>query len=324
MSTTLLGAIFVSSPFHTPLSRGLYWLPLWLLSLVGHFLLWLPVEDVSRFCIKLYQYISSHIRSSIGSDATVDDESTSVRSLDSFPAPLPLVEAISNRIKAHLLNDGASRNREDETAKQDPVLEQEALAWLAQQLPISDDAHERLLLCVSGIPALSTTNPPSPRFHNAPWLTILEVLSECFMRQIFETTSSEMNYRGVGILLLCINSPFIRNRVVPAEKSSLNPRDRHYWGPWHFEDEKNPRLGEIGDTNMTFLLGRDIPVPSLGSKYELETTWKLIRWCNSTKAEVWHVYELCGASTWPDVFGDIRRYSPEFLESCLISKSSSP
>jgi Family of unknown function (DUF6535) len=122
LSTTLLGAIFVSSPFRTPLSRGFYWLPLRLISLVGRFLLWLPIEDAFRFSIKLYKTISSHIRSLITSDATLDDLSTPASSQDYSHTP-----ALPKWIEAHLLNSGTSRNREDEAAKQNPESEQDRI-----------------------------------------------------------------------------------------------------------------------------------------------------------------------------------------------------
>jgi hypothetical protein len=115
-STTLLGTIFVSSPFRTPLSRGLNWLSRWLLSLVGRFLLWLPIESAFRFSGSLYQTISSHIRSLFASDVTLDDQGTiysfPMPVLNSSPAPLPLSESIPKWVKNHLLTGGTSRNRE--------------------------------------------------------------------------------------------------------------------------------------------------------------------------------------------------------------------
>jgi hypothetical protein len=77
-------------------------------------------------------------------------------------------------------------------------------------------------------------------------------------------------------------------------------------------------LGETERIHMAFLLARDVPIPSPGSSDELEATWKLIRWRNSiSRAVTWLGEELHDDNTWPEIFSDISRYSPEFLESCL-------
>jgi hypothetical protein len=64
---------------------------------------------------------------------------------------------------------------------------------------------------------------------------------------------------------------------------------------------------------IAFLFARDVPVPSFGSKYELKAAWNLIRWRNSIKLGS----PTIEGTVWSEVFRDINRYSPGFLESCL-------
>jgi hypothetical protein len=180
---------------------------------------------------------------------------------------------------------------------------------------LSTDSHERLFLWVNGVTALFTENPPSPRFYDAPWLAILDLLSEHFLRQILDPGSMEKDYEGVGILLHCINTPSIRSKVVPDASYSRDPEEAHYWGQCCLVVDGNMNLEAIRHAPVAFLLARDMPVPSLGSKFELEATWKLIRWRNSISiTREWQVHSK---SIWPDIFSDIGRYSPEFFESCL-------
>jgi hypothetical protein len=224
VSTTLLGALFVSSPFRTPLSRGVYWLTVRVLSLLGRFLLWLPIEGAFQFFSKAYKGLHSRIQSLIASDVILDDDdATTVSTVGFYYPPLSLPAPIPKWITTRLTISATYRKREDKTAEQDPAAEQEALAWLAQELPISGDSHERLLLCVSGILSLSTEDAPCSRFHDAPWLAILNVLSEHFLRQIFNQTSSNPDYQGLCTLLQCIHSPFIRSMVIPAAEYIRDP-----------------------------------------------------------------------------------------------------
>jgi hypothetical protein len=288
-STTILAAVYVSAPFRTPLSRGLYWVMNPSASTIRQLISRIPFKIIFR-------RIAVPLRA----------------------ARIPSIFqdiAVLQWIKKHILPERTSRYREDKAAEQDPSVASDALAWLAQQLPISADSQERLLLCVSGIPALPTKNPPSPLFHDGPWLAILDFLSEHFLRQILEPRSTDKDYEGVGILLHCINMPFIRGKVVRDASYIQNPGNLDYWIHGCLVVNGTLDLGARGQAPMAFMLARDMPVPSLGSKYELEATWKLIRWRNSIS--VTRKWALRSDNIWPDIFSDIGRYSPEFFESCL-------
>jgi hypothetical protein len=291
-STTVLAAAYVSAPFRTPLSRGLYWAMGPSASTIYRVFSLFPFKNILRRVALPFRdaRFPSFFRGSI----------------------------VFQWIKKHILPERTSRYREDKAAEQDPSIASEALAWLAQQLPLSTDSHERLLLWVHGITALFTEISPSPRFHDAPWLAILDLLSEHFLRKILDPISTEKDYEGVGILLHCINTPFIRSKVVPDASYIRDPEAAHYWGQCCLVVNGNLNLEAIKHAPLSFLLARDMPVPSLGSKYELEATWKLIRWRNSINVTITRPnYRLCSNDIWPEVFSDIGRYSPEFFESCL-------
>jgi Family of unknown function (DUF6535) len=291
-STTILAAVYVSVPFRTPLSRGLYW-----------------VMNPSASTIR--QLISRISLNIIFRPITVPLRAVRIPSIFRDIAVLQW-------IKKHILPGRTSRYREDKAAEQDPSIASEALAWLAQQLPLSTDSHERLLLWVNGVAALFTENSPSPRFYDAPWLAILKLLSEHFLRQILDSGSREKDYDGAGILLNCINSPFIRGKVVPDTSYIQNPGSIDYWRQRCLVEGDTLDLRARGQAPMAFLLARDIPVPSPGSKYELEATWKLIRWRNSINVTRKSFSRAVSSDNiWPETFSDIGRYSPEFFESCL-------
>jgi hypothetical protein len=291
-STTILAAVYVSSPFRTPLSRALYWAMSPAASTIRRLVSRLPFKIFSR-------RVTAPLRAA------------------RFPS-IFRESAVLQWINKHLLPERTFRYREDNAAKQDPSVASDALAWLARQLPISADSYERLLLCISGIPALSQENPPSPHFLNAPWLAILDVLSKHFLHQILDPASTEKDYQGVGILLQCIDSPFIRSTVVPAASYCQNPSERGYWSQCRLEKDGMLYFGNTGRTPVTFLLARDVPVPSPGSKYESEATWKLIRWRNSISIAGSRINRgVRSDDIWPEIFSDIGRYSPEYFESCL-------
>jgi hypothetical protein len=146
-------------------------------------------------------------------------------------------------------------------------------------------------------------------------------LSGHLLRQILDPTSSETDYLGVGILLSCINRPFIRNKIIPDASYVRDWTEVEYWGQGCPEDDGNSDFGKIGSSTAMFLLARDVPVPSLGSGDELETTWKLIKWRNSITVrkpiQRWDKLKVEHQYIWPEIFSDIRGYSPEFLEGCL-------
>jgi hypothetical protein len=311
-STTLLAAAFVSAPFRTPLSRGLYWAMAPSASTIRRLISWFPFRTILRRATlplsttrlaNIYRLISWFL----------------VRNMLRLVYWFHLLfrsSIVLRWIKERFLPMRTSRHREDRAAEQNPSVALDALAWLAQQLPISPDSYERLLLCISGIPALSRVTTPSPLFHEAPWLAIIEVLSEHLMRQIFDPASSETDYQAVGILLQCINSPFIRRDVVPAALYVRHPGTLLYWTQCCIGQNGIPYFGATRGTPVSFLLARDVPIPSIGSKYELEATWKLIKWRNSIYDGA-SMYELRYDDIWPEIFSDISRYSPGFLKSCL-------
>jgi Family of unknown function (DUF6535) len=291
-STTILAAIYVSAPFRTPLSRAFYWAVGPSASTIRRLLSRIPFKIVLRRVAVPFGV---------------------ARFLSLFRD-----SAAIQWIKKHFLPGHASRYREDQAAEQEPSAASDALAWLAYQLPLSAESHERLLLWIGGITALSTGGSLFPRFYDSPWLAILEVLSERFIRQILDTASLEKDYQGVGMLLHCINSPVIRSKVVPDASYIRDSTRREYWGQCCLVEDGTLDLGGIRQVPMSFLLARDVPVPSLHSTYELEATWKLIRWRNSIRfAGEWPYQHLLSGNIWPEVFSDIGRYSPEFFESCL-------
>ena len=278
-STTLLGAVFVSSPFRTPLSRGMYWT----------------------------------LQPSITSILSFKWRSTAFR-IASSPSYLPtrsLSATIFTWIKTHVLPNKTSRAREDAAAKTDTDLEQQALIWLAHQLPITADSSHRLGLLITEVLRIPLEAPGPEESIQNPWVPILESFSGQYMHRILKPTLPEDNYEDIGAFLHFIERHNIRNRLAFSTKYITDTSNQEYWSQCCFSmtDIVSSRLTSL--ERMSLLLTRDVPLPSIDSDVELRTTIRLIKWRNLTGPK--------SPSVWIDIFTQPGLYSAEYLVSCLQS-----
>jgi hypothetical protein len=307
--TTLLATVYVSAPFRTPLSRGLYWTHRLLLSLLYNALDLPPLRTMGQVALILLQPASnishrfaSYLRNNalakwIGSHSSHGDaDGRSHRNLMWW-------------IRTHVLPGITSRQREDEVAERDPRLGQQALGWLAQQLNISPDSHLRLLLLLREVTRLSSAETLSRSFLQVSWPEILDSLGWHYMRKILDVKVDEEDYEAIGILVRCSKVPELAAKILPGPNYATDPSEADYWAQscFNLSPHKKPQPSIL--QNMTFLLARDVPVPSADSQYELETTTKLIRWRNSAGMK--------NNDIWSDIFMNIEPFSSRYLEACL-------
>ena len=200
-----------------------------------------------------------------------------------------------------------ARVREQKAPDLNPVLKEEALGWLANQLPVSADSHRRLFLLIAGVDSLPPGTKYPKSFFQAPWVSILESLGLVYMRKIFEGASEDNEYEVVGPLLRTISLPEIKEKISPGKSYQKDPSTATYWTQCCFEGTKITSFP--GGMNMSFLLGRDVPAPSAGNTDELGMTIKLIKWRNSAGPK--------DVVLWTEIFSDSDHYSAQYLKQCI-------
>lgn len=289
-STTIIAAVYVSAPFRTPLSGGIYWLFNPTISTFLELISLSPLERVGKTLSKLFGWTSNQVQAL---SAVLSTARPSVRWIDN-----------------HFVPHTTSRQREEQRAQQDPnTFRLEALTWLTHRLPISADSHHRLVIFVTGMTTIHPDTVLSSGFLEAPWRQILEYLSLAYMRKIHDLNMAEEDYEGFSALLHCLNRPYFRDRILPSTNYESDPSNDRYWYQFCFQvDSKGD--SQVTELELTpFLLARDVPIPSPLFKPEFEATIKLVWWRNST--------EVNSLDIWEHIFGHIDTYSTDFVDSCL-------
>jgi hypothetical protein len=129
------------------------------------------------------------------------------------------------------------------------------------------------------------------------------------MERILYGTLLKEDYEAIGVLIRWIQIPEIASAISPSETYEGNALTDQFWNQHCFEVTGQVKSQLTSTENMAFLLARDVPVPSPGSKLELESTIKLIRWRNEAGPKQ--------AGIWIDIFRYTDQYSSRYLESCL-------
>jgi hypothetical protein len=200
------------------------------------------------------------------------------------------------------------RQLEDKTAESDPSFTVQALNWLASQLVVSEDSHHSLLIVLSEVSQHCSSPSLSSSTFEEPWWEIFHFLGWHYIRLVINGTLSVDDYETVGTLVRCANVPAIRRRITPEANHERDPTVATYWNQYSFEESDLVMYQETLSANMTFILARTVPVPSVGSKYELERTIQLIKWRNSAGRK--------GIAIWKQIVDHSDLYTSEYLESC--------
>ena len=303
--TTILAASHPSVPFRTPLSRAIYWL--WQQSLALHFwsffFISITIALIIIFGLRFRESLEQIVYG--GLCIVVSSLATCITFLPSFRHPRGIFSG-----QFGFIPSAVARMREERALGVNTRLRQQSLRWLANQLPISTDHPRRLLLLISGVVSLPAKTAFRKDFYNAPWGSILNSLASIYMQDILDASLSEDDHEAVELLLRCSNIPPIKDSITPQQANYEEDSAKYwYWRQYCFQSS-NCVVGRQTDRiNTAFLLARDVPIPSAGSKYELETTLKLIKWRN-TQA-------IRSIAVWKEVFANAALYSPQYLESCI-------
>ncbi|KIM20825.1 hypothetical protein M408DRAFT_122876 [Serendipita vermifera MAFF 305830] len=231
--TTLCAAIFISAPFRTPLSRGIYWISKPILSSAHDMMSMIYIGGIGSWLALIATKVTALLRY-----------------LGKFFARNRVINDIKNR----LVPRETASQREDRAARDDKSLGEHALSWLAEQLPISVDSHRRLLLLVSDLVKQTSKHPLSPKFSSKPWWWILDFLGWHYLRKIIDGTLSEDDREAVRILVKCSQVPEIKERILVVLKPQPDSSSTSY-GTWY--------NSAISNRNGAFLLTGDVPlIPS--------------------------------------------------------------
>ena len=323
ITTTLVGAMYVSAPFHTPLSRALYWL-------FGPIITWCykSIPPLPLRLLRLPMLLLVAIVVILPLYAVI------LRTWGLFAIPVIAIflfgaffislhyslwsrflswkEAhMSPWVYKHLLPHTTLRQLEDKAAEDDPSFTKEALNWVAQQLIISEDSHRRFLLILNDVSKYSSTESFSEDFFEGPWWAIFHYLGWQYRRRVFSGKLSPEDAEVVGTLVRCANVPAIQKQITPTPGPNYetDPGMATYWNQFYFDESESKVYPETLPVNMTFLLTRDVPIPSAHSKQELETTIKLIKWRNAEG--------LKDITIWKNVIDSLEFHTPEYHRSCI-------
>ncbi|KIM29808.1 hypothetical protein M408DRAFT_22679 [Serendipita vermifera MAFF 305830] len=200
VATTLLAAVFVSAPFRTPLSRGIYWIFYPTLSLIYKLF---PEDLLYGFLITLlmlYWLLKCLVPTFIQSAfrrwllRPILKIFSMVKSVHRNIPWSTFYSHITQFIKRIVMSI-APRNkvsqREDEAADANPLLGEDALCWLAGQLPISVDSYRRLVLLTGAVLSHPHRETFLPKFLKENGWDILDFLGWYHLSKALEGASPE-------------------------------------------------------------------------------------------------------------------------------------
>ncbi|PVF91525.1 hypothetical protein CPB86DRAFT_878465 [Serendipita vermifera] len=199
--TTLMAVVFPSSPFRAPIVRWIYIL----FHLIFHpYLRKGPNSSVGNS----EQSKRSFLRSLTGRLSQIWSAATNLHTYHSLIARIPSTfsqatvqerdQARINAERKHLISD--------------------SLAWLAQNISISSDSHDRLLLLADEASRLDESQQTSKKFLGIPWGEIFHLLGTNYVQAAASKELTEEDERDLAILLRCLRNPKIGPVIAPDQQ----------------------------------------------------------------------------------------------------------
>jgi hypothetical protein len=125
----------------------------------------------------------------------------------------------------------------------------DSLSWLAQNISISRDSRERLLLLAHEASNLDEEQQSSTKFQEIPWSQIFRLLGTEYAQRATEGMLTEEDEKGLIVLLRCLHNKYLGPMIIPIKKEENV----------HLEPGVHMSNGsEDQDSNPTYLLLRNI------------------------------------------------------------------
>ncbi|PVF96674.1 hypothetical protein CPB86DRAFT_497515 [Serendipita vermifera] len=237
MVTTLMAIVFPSSPFRAPIVRCLY--------ILLH-LLFRPCTTKGSKHGKINddkQRKRLSLRSLVDSLCQIWSATTK---LDTYQSLLTYVPPIFSQASIQARDQARIDTKKN--------LVSDSLSWLAQNISISSDSDDRLLLLADEASKLEENQQKSKGFMEIPWRDIFHLLGMKYVRDAASRELTEADEKGLAILLRCLRNPRIGPIIAPNQHEEYQDT-----GPEiDTVDEE-----ELRGTNSVYMFLRNIesPVP---------------------------------------------------------------
>ncbi|PVF96633.1 hypothetical protein CPB86DRAFT_494901 [Serendipita vermifera] len=249
--TTFMAVVFPSSPFRAPIVRWIYVL----------------------FHLIFHPYVNKVQES--GRKSPINDSGQPKKPfIQSFTHRLSQIWSTTTNLDTYrsLLNHIPSTFYQSTVQARDQVcitaekkdLISDSLAWLAQNISISSDSHDRLLLLADEASRLEESQQTSKKLMEIRWGEIFDLLGTSYAQAAASRELNEDDERGLSILLRCLRNPRIGPIIAPG-KSKEYPRASSELG--------TIGEGDFGGLNPVYVLLRNIK--STGAPLSIEEQVRL-------------------------------------------------
>lgn len=202
--TALLAVVFPSSPFRAPIVR---WIYITLHLLFHSFIRTRPYSEESNQPTgedssgpPFFKRFTSRLTQAWNTATNIH----TYRTLILYTPSIFTQATIQARDQAHINIEKKS-------------LVSDSLAWLAENISISTDSHDRLLLLADEASRLDADQQSSKKFKEIPWGEIFHLLGSKYVRDAASRDLVGEDERGLVILLRCLRNPRIGPLIAPGK-----------------------------------------------------------------------------------------------------------
>ncbi|PVF96676.1 hypothetical protein CPB86DRAFT_859851, partial [Serendipita vermifera] len=262
MVTTLMSVVFPSSPFRAPIVRWIYVF----LHLIFH-----PYVKKGHDAGQEHSMHDpeppkrSLLQALTGRLSQIWNAATKLDTYQSLLTHIPSIfyqPTIQERDQVRI----AAENKD---------LISDSLAWLAQNISISSDSHDRLLLLADEASRLEESQQTSKKFMEIRWGEIFHLLGTKYIQAAASRKLKKDDERDLAILLRCLRNPRIGPIIAPEQhkeyqdvSSTIDTIDEEAFGglnsvytilrnidfpdvPLSIEEQVKLRVGSLNCTHQT-------------------------------------------------------------------------
>jgi hypothetical protein len=204
LTTTLLAVVFPSSPFRAPIVRWIY--------------------------ISFHLLFHSFIRTRTSSEESIQpsgEEPSGLPFFKRFTSRLIQAWNTATSIRTHrtllfyipsIFTQATIQARDQAHINVEKKgLVSDSLAWLSENISISSDSHDRLLLLANEASILDEEQQSSKKFREIPWGQIFHLLGSKYVRDAASRDLTGEDEKDLKILLRCLRSPKMGPMIAPGK-----------------------------------------------------------------------------------------------------------